>query len=219
VKNLICLEKPGSLLDKMRRLTAGETADGFALTTCAANPAPLHWLSERLRPALLVLEESDAEKLDLEKLQRALAPGSLQILIVSEGQDSTTIEHYLRLGCSGAILQSASDETFRKALAAIFGGEIWVPRKVLSRLLQNLLFGEPGRRLTRREMEVLKLICTGSTNQQIADELFISRETVRWHLRSVYSKIGVKDRDSAIRYALDLGITETKSKRPKRTTE
>lgn len=219
MKNLICLEKPGSLLDKMRRLAVGDTAGGFSLTTCAADPTAILWLSEHLRPAMLVIEEPEAEALDIEKLQKSLAPGSLFILIVSEGHDSTTIEQYLRLGCSGAILGSATDDTFRKALHAIFDGEIWVPRKVLSRLLQSLLFGETGRRLTRREMEVLKLICTGSTNQQIADELFISRETVRWHLRSMYSKIGVKDRGSAIRYALDLGIAESRPRRSKKRSE
>ncbi len=216
MKNLICLEKPGSLLDKMRRLAVGDTAGGFSLTTCAADPTAVLWLSEHLRPAMLVIEESDAEFFDIEKLQKSLTPGSLYVLVVSQAQDSTTIEHYLRLGCSGAILSSAADETYRKALHAIFDGEVWVPRKVLSRLLQSLLFGETGRHLTRREMEVLKQICTGSTNQQIADELFISRETVRWHLRSMYSKIGVKDRSGAIRYALDLGIAEGRPRRSRK---
>jgi DNA-binding NarL/FixJ family response regulator len=121
------------------------------------------------------------------------------------------MEHYLRLGCSGVIPRAVSDETFGRAVHAIFDGEIWVPRKVLSRLVQSFLFGEPERRLTRREVEVLKLICLGSTNQQIADELFISRETVRWHVRSLYSKIGVNDRGSAILYALDLGFNKAVS--------
>ncbi|MBN9662367.1 MAG: helix-turn-helix transcriptional regulator [Acidobacteria bacterium] len=55
------------------------------------------------------------------------------------------------------------------------------------------------RHLTRRELEVFEFIRQGLTNQQIADELFLSRETVRWHVRSLYSKIGVKNRSSAIR--------------------
>jgi DNA-binding NarL/FixJ family response regulator len=166
---------------------------------------------------MLVIEEAEAEKLEIEKLQKALPPGNLYILIVSEGQDSATLEHYLRLGCSGALLQSSSDETFGKAINSIFDGEIWVPRKILSRMIQSLLFTDPGRHLTRREIEILKLICVGSTNQQIADELFISRETVRWHVRSLYSKIGAKDREGAIRYALDLGFKGTR--RTKAVTE
>ena len=194
----------------MRRLAAKDTDTGVSLTTCAGDPDSILWLARALRPVMLVVEEVEAEKLEIEKLQKALPPGNLYILIVSEGQDSATVEHFLRLGCSGAILHSASEETFRKAIHSIFDGEIWVPRKVLSRLIQSLLFSDPGRRLTRREIEVLKLICVGSTNQQIADELFISRETVRWHVRSLYSKIGAKDRESAIRYALDLGFKGTR---------
>lgn len=215
MKNVICPENPGSLLERMRRLSASAKEGGFSLTTCTGDLDSIFWLSKQLRPALLAVEESDAEKLQLETLQKTLPPGSLHILIVCRGQDNTTLEHYLRMGCSGAILESASDDTFQKAIAAIFAGEIWVPRKVLSRLIQSLLFGEPGRRLTRREVEVLKLICTGATNQQIGDELFISRETVRWHVRSLYSKIGVKDRDSAIRYALDYGLTDGRFRRSK----
>ena len=210
MKNVICLERPGSLLDRMRRLAAKDTDTGVSLTTCAGDPDSILWLARALRPVMLVIEEAEAERLEIEKLQKALPPGNLHILIVSEGHDSAMVEHFLRQGCSGAILQSASEETFHKAIHSIFDGEIWVPRKVLSRLVQSLLFSDPGRRLTRREIEVLKLICVGSTNQQIADELFISRETVRWHVRSLYSKIGAKDRDSAIRYALDLGFKGTR---------
>jgi DNA-binding NarL/FixJ family response regulator len=205
---VICLEKPGSLLERMRRLAAAGTDDGFSLTTCAGDYDSILWLAKGLRPVVVVIEEPEAEKLGVEKLQKALPLGSLHTLIVFKGQDSATLEHYLRLGCSGAIVQAAPDETFRKAIQAIFDGEIWVPRKVLTRVVQSLLFGDPGRRLTRREIEVLKRICLGSTNQQIADELFISRETVRWHVRSLYSKIGAKDRDSAIRYAIGLGIQD-----------
>ena len=210
MKNVICLERPGSLLDRMRRLAAKDTDTAVSLTTCAGDPDSILWLARALRPVMLVIEEADAEKLEIEKLQKALPPGNLYILIVSDGHDSAMVEHFLRLGCSGAILQSASEETFQKAIHSIFDGEIWVPRKILSRMIQSLLFSDPGRRLTRREIEVLKLICVGSTNQQIADELFISRETVRWHVRSLYSKIGAKDRDSAIRYAIDLGFKGTR---------
>jgi DNA-binding NarL/FixJ family response regulator len=208
VKNVICLEKPGALLGRVRRLSTAENPEmGFSLTSCAANTDDILWIAQHLRPVILVIEEVDVVKLDLEKLQRALPLANLYILIVAEGPDETAVEHYLRLGCSGTILQTASDQTFLKAIHAVLDGEIWVPRKVLSRLLHSLLFGEPGRSLTKRELEVLTMICKGSTNQQIADELFISRETVRWHLRSVYSKIRAKDRDSAIRYAIDIGLT------------
>jgi NarL family two-component system response regulator LiaR len=113
------------------------------------------------------------------------------------------------LGCSGVLQRDASSETLRRAVAAVAAGELWVPRKVSSRLLHNALHNDATRHLTRRESEILKLIYKGLNNQKIADQLFISRETVRWHLRSLYSKIGVSTRQEAIRYALGREDTPT----------
>jgi len=57
--------------------------------------------------------------------------------------------------------------------------------------------------LTAREMEVLRLLARGLTNAQIAEELVVSLLTVKAHLRSIYSKLGVTSRSAATRYALD----------------
>ena len=57
--------------------------------------------------------------------------------------------------------------------------------------------------LTTREVEVLQLLARGLTNAQIAEELVVSLLTVKAHLRSIYSKVGVTSRSAATRYALD----------------
>ncbi len=85
MKNVICLERPGGLLDRMRRLAAKDTDTGVSLTTCAGDQDGILWLARALRPVMLVIEEAEAEKLEIEKLQKALPPGNLHILIVSEG--------------------------------------------------------------------------------------------------------------------------------------
>jgi len=205
--NVICIEGPSGLPDRLRRLASKGTEPDFSVTTSTENSISILSLCNRLRPAMLVIDADEAERLGIEKIRRSLPPHDLHILVVCAVDDSSLLERYLRLGCNGVVPKTASDETLRRAVQAVFEGELWVPRKLLSRLVQNALFGEPGRRLTRRESEVLKLICSGSTNQEIADHLFISRETVRWHVRSLYGKIGVKDRESAIRYALEIGTS------------
>jgi len=70
-------------------------------------------------------------------------------------------------------------------------------------MIRDLLSAESPRKLTRREKEILRLVGQGYKNQEIAEQLFISRETVRWHLRSLYPKIGVQDRLSAAFYATE----------------
>jgi DNA-binding CsgD family transcriptional regulator len=53
-------------------------------------------------------------------------------------------------------------------------------------------------RLTAREHEILQGVADGATNQEIAENLFVTRETVRWHLRAVYNKLGVHSRDAVV---------------------
>ena len=91
------------------------------------------------------------------------------------------------------------------ALRAVADGELWAPRKVISGLVREWVNESSPRQLTGRESEILALIAGGYTNRQIAESLFITRETVRWHVRSIYAKLGASDRESAIRYAISTG--------------
>ncbi|HET9495305.1 MAG TPA: response regulator transcription factor, partial [Chloroflexia bacterium] len=61
--------------------------------------------------------------------------------------------------------------------------------------------------LSRREVEVLRLLAESLTNKQIAERLFLSNNTVRAHLYSIYSKIDAPNRGAAIRFATDYGLT------------
>jgi DNA-binding CsgD family transcriptional regulator/tetratricopeptide (TPR) repeat protein len=63
-------------------------------------------------------------------------------------------------------------------------------------------------RLTSRQLEVLRLIADGSTNEQIADELFISKKTVEHHVSAIYAKLGVDSRTKAVNAALEVGAVE-----------
>jgi DNA-binding CsgD family transcriptional regulator len=87
------------------------------------------------------------------------------------------------------------------------GGEIWAERHLVTRTLQQALTAAgTDALLTSREREILGLLRVGHSNRQIADTLFISPETVKWHIRKVFSKIGAKDRLEATLYARDHNI-------------
>jgi ATP/maltotriose-dependent transcriptional regulator MalT len=70
-------------------------------------------------------------------------------------------------------------------------------RKTVSTVLQSLLFASKHR-LTFRETEILGLVANGLKNREIAKRLLISPETVRWHLRTLYNKLGTHDRMRAV---------------------
>ncbi len=211
LRAVFCLEHGTDLWNCLEEAVRGESI--YVLGRCPPDGDPVK-LCQRLTPALLITEAAIAYTLPFPELRGLISAGDLHILVVVEREDIASYEHFLRLGCTGVLQKGASVQTLRKAIDAMFGGELWLPRKVLSRLLHDSLFKIAARTLTRREAEILKLICVGFKNQEIADQLFISRETVRWHVRSLYSKIGVSNRQGAIRYALARQDVQTSGKAP-----
>ncbi len=94
-----------------------------------------------------------------------------------------------------------SVSTLKRALRAVSRGEMWLERRLMSQILQGFLCASALPKLTQREYDVLKLIAEGYKNREIADRLFITHETVRWHIRSLNSKLGAHDRLEMAVYA------------------
>ena len=128
------------------------------------------------------------DAIPFKELRNSLARRDVQILIFSEKTDDSTYERFFNEGCAGLVPVDVDDQTLRKAIEAIFDGELWIPRRILSRLALAAIPNLAARKLTPRETEIYKLISSGLTNQQVANRLSISRETVRWHVRSLHSK-------------------------------
>ena len=102
---------------------------------------------------------------------------------------------------AGVLDADADAATYRRAVLSVRQDELWFPRGYLSRRTRESLARTSPGGLSEREADVLALLGGGHTNQDIADSLCISRDTVRWHLRSIYGKLGVSDREAAHRLA------------------
>ena len=172
------------------------TERGFVLVRCHDAIGEAIRYCERLAPCVWILDQEDLQKLDPAQFSSAVDFGrSIQVLVwVSSEEPPTTLEPLLRMGCMGFIREVDTTCTLRKAVRAVSSGEYWTSRKLATRLLQRYLAAEGPRRLTKREAEIMQLIAKGYRNREIAEKLLISRETVRWHLRSLYGKVGVQDR-------------------------
>jgi len=199
---VICFEGSSKLWKLLKQSLDGEDgAAEFILARSKELPGDVLELCRRLAPALLVIEDRRIELLPFKQLREMLNRRDVQILVLSDNADDASYEEFFRMGCSGVIPYKVTRPMIRKAVTAITSGELWLPRKILSKLAHQVFVQGNTRKVTPRESEILKLICIGFKNQQIAEHLFISRETVRWHLRSLYSKLGVDGRTAAIRYA------------------
>lgn len=199
---IICVETSDKIRELLSRFVNGPgRAQEFRLTHTPEDPIEILTAIRNLTPALIVVEESSFEKLPVEDLKRLIQAGELHILVFSDRTDDIAYQYFFRRGVSGVLPTDVTGDTLRKAIYAIFEGVLWLPREIVTRLALEPSPGDTSLKLTRRESEILELICRGFTNQQIADHCFISRETVRWHVRGLYGKLGVENRVNAIKQA------------------
>src|SRR6516225_6199300 len=168
--------------------------DRFAVTKCSGTPEEGLALCRNLVPCILVVNEAFIEKINVEKFCEAVDFGrSIRVLVEIEDHNRGKTARLVRMGCAGVLSRNASPEIMCRAVKAVLADELWVDRKTISRIVQNMLHGiKCG--LTPREIEIYGLLAEGLRNCEIAERLFISVNTVRWHLRSVYSKLGTRER-------------------------
>jgi DNA-binding NarL/FixJ family response regulator len=164
---------------------------------CCLEPDEILARCQFLAPCVVVLDDGLIERFDFGPLSRTLfANPSIHFLVETDQPTVERAERLLRLGCAGMINRTASAAQARWALNAVQEGEFWICRKTIASVLRSLL-REYRLRLTAREAEILALVAEGLKNGEIADQLCISPLTVRWHLRSIYGKLGTHDRASA----------------------
>jgi DNA-binding NarL/FixJ family response regulator len=147
--------------------------------------------------------------------QRSAPP---PVLILTTFDDDVVVAEALRGGASGFVLKDAPGEELQQAVRAVADGEGWLDPAVTQRVLATFRQPQPTdeRRvlttdLTARELDVLQLVGRGSTNTEIAEQLFISEGTVKTHLSHIFDKLGVRDRAGAIVYAFDTGLVAPRS--------
>ncbi len=184
-----------------KSLEGDENALEFILTKSSESTTDLLYLCRRLAPALLAIEATRLQIIPFKALHDLISRRDIQILVFCDKADDKAYVDFFHMGCIGVVPHNISAPILRKAVLAIRDGELWLPRRILSKLAHDTFLKSAVRKITQRESEIFKLVCLGFTNLQIAEHLFISRETVRWHLRGLYSKIGVDSRTEAILFA------------------
>ena len=124
----------------------------------------------------------------------------------------------LRAGASGFLLKDVRPEQLVEAVRVVAAGEALLAPTVTRRLLDRFAASLPVETpppsldvLTARELEILRLLAAGNSNQEIAAELVVSEATVKTHVSSVLRKLGVRDRVQAVMIAYDTGLVRPRS--------
>lgn len=123
-------------------------------------------------------------------------------IVVAERDDDALAIRALKAGASGFCPRHTPPALLRKAVHLVEAGEIWVGRRVMLRLIEELaaLHGGPGAdvravgSLTARERAIAGLVARGAGNKEIAHALSISVKTVKTHLTNIFKKLGVSSR-------------------------
>jgi DNA-binding NarL/FixJ family response regulator len=138
---------------------------------------------------------------------RRVHPG-LRMVMLSGYQDEATLRHAVEAGCCGFISKDSAVDELVDSVRAAHAGNAPISPSLLARLLPSLCQdSEHGRgSLTPRELEVVQLLADGASNQAIAEQLFISRHTVRNHVQRIITKLGVHSKLEAVAVATRFGF-------------
>jgi DNA-binding NarL/FixJ family response regulator len=156
-----------------------------------------------LRPDVVVLDLHLPRMNGFEVMSRLLAENAkTRIVILSNYQGREDIYRAVRAGAMSYLTKDASGDQLVAAVEYAYNGLRYMPREALDRVAERVSAFE----LTTRESEVLASIANGRSNREIAQRLGIAEKTVRLHVSSVLSKMGVRDRTQATLYALQHGF-------------
>ena len=161
------------------------------------------------KPDIILLDINLPDMSGIEFCKEATSrfPG-LQILAITSIVHRHVVEQMMQSGALGFILKSADTDEIIEAIQQVLIGNRYISNEV-----NELLKGRTGQQgnlpvLTRRELEVLKLIANGLTNQEIAEKLFISSWTVDSHRKNLLVKFNAKNTAILIKIAVSEGLLD-----------
>ena len=190
-----------------------ETEPGMLLVGEATNGLEAIELARTLNPDVIFMDlfMPVMDGIEATEAIKAENPGA-RILVLTSFAEDEKVFSAVRAGASGYLLKDATPDEILTAVRSVNRGE-----PAMNPLIANKLMRELQREsdlpptkdpLTERELEILKLVAQGLSNQEIAEELVISERTVRTHVSNILSKLHLANRTQAALYALKEGLTD-----------
>lgn len=127
-----------------------------------------------------------------------------RVIILTMFEGDAEIKRALKTGAYAYLLKTMPPKELAEIIRKVYRGKKYIPAEIAANLAEHL--GDET--LTERELEVLNLIGGGNRNRDIAEQLFISEETVKVHVKHVMDKLGASDRTQAVAIALRRGIIQ-----------
>jgi DNA-binding NarL/FixJ family response regulator len=181
-------------------LVIGEVADGSTLLEAV----------DLLRPDILLLDaHMPGHKVIHSMYALRETHPTLRVLVLSAHNSKEYVNGLISAGACGYVLKDDPADTLAQALRVVYKGGTWLSPRIVDLLVKPPLTEDPlyNHPLSDREIQVLDQMVKGLRNDKIADNLCISEHTVKNHIRSIFSKLGVETRVDAILYAINTGLS------------
>jgi DNA-binding NarL/FixJ family response regulator len=187
--------------------------EGFEVVGEAASAGEAISLASEKRPAVALMDINmqGGSGVEATRELRERCPET-RVVMLTVSPDEVDVVESVQAGASGYILKGAPIEEIAAAARAAADGEPRLSPRIAAELVQQVRKAPPPRpqpdepRLTKRELDVLRLIADGKGNPEISEELSISEQTVKTHVSSLLEKLGVDNRIQAAVYAVRRGL-------------
>jgi DNA-binding NarL/FixJ family response regulator len=199
----IFLEALGSVL--------GRENDFNVVALCANGETALLAVREH-QPDILLVDYRMPVMKGLEVLREIRKEQlAVRVVLLAALLEDYQVEEAVKLGVAGIFLKDMGSQLLIQCIRTVHAGGHWLERNTAGRALENLVQRRASRReirgvLTRREVEIARLIAQGLRNRDIARKLFIDEGTVKVHLHNVSEKLRLHGRHSLALYARDKGL-------------
>ena len=196
-----------SLLQAAGFQVVGQVGDGQAAVQAALE----------LKPDLVLLDVTMPGLSGLEALRRIKAEQpEMRVVMLTVSDDDADLFEAVEAGALGYLLKDLSAEEFFHMLDGLQRGEAAISRRMTARLMRGVADlsrqrAEPEKHLTEREVELLRLVAQGMSNKEIAQQLTISENTAKYHIRNILQKLGAQNRAEAITQAMRTGLLDLDS--------
>jgi DNA-binding NarL/FixJ family response regulator len=201
--NVLAVDDHPLLLDGISAALADQP-DMTLVAVAADGPAGVEAF-RRHRPdvTLMDLQMPGMSGLEALRIIRQEYPDA-RIVVLTTYRGDVQVRSALQSGASGFLLKGMLRKDLRETIRAVHAGQRVIPAEVAIELAEHADAGV----LSAREIEVLRCVARGDANREIADQLRITEDTVKYHMKSILSKLEAKDRTHAVMLALKRGILQ-----------
>lgn len=197
------------------------SAPDFSVIGEAVNGEEAVQLASECKPDIVIIDISMPKLSGIEatRIMKKDNP-ELKVLILTIHESKGYVYQMIRAGANGYVLKNAGKEELFAAVRAVISGEPFFSPGISKLIIDEFIERAkseasqkpPPELLTKREVEILRYIAEGMTNQEIADKLFLSIRTVNTHRTNIMLKLNIHDTARLVRYAIEHGIVSSSVK-------